>query len=164
MRKLELVLKRLGQIGLDYEEDEGMLTEEELEMGLAEGVGLEPLGESRLEREFNVSNDPARPTDSLRLIDGEGVFWDIIPMPDSSIGVQELEMQVVYPEEKFNRYDSWEAAEEALPGTWSVHQVLTSTKPPVEEGAIAAGKRAYYDVLRMYAAPVVYRCASCCRS
>jgi hypothetical protein len=63
--------------------------------------------------------------DRLRILDSSGNLYDVIMMPDGTIGVQELALKVEYG--SFHKFPTWEEAEESLP-PYSVEKAINANK------------------------------------
>jgi len=87
--------------------------------------GLE-IGERRnkLEHDFTVSN--LSYGDRLRITDPDGQMFDIMLMPDGSVGIQNLTLKLEYG--KITKYTTWEDANEAIPQDYDIQKAIVAKK------------------------------------
>jgi len=115
------------------------VSEEDLQRMIDEGVGLEPSSaEGNLARAFESAGSPQR----LRLIDPAGSLYDVFistQRADGSqlIGVQPLELKIVYPQ-TWDRFESWAEAEATLPNGWEVYESIGGQQ---QQQTASAGKK-----------------------
>ena len=61
--------------------------------------------------------------DRLRIIDDSGNLYDVIMMPDGTVGVQNLTLRIEYGQ--MTKYNTWEDADAALP-EYSMEQAIVA--------------------------------------
>lgn len=90
-------------------------------------TGLE-VGERRnkLEHDFTVSN--LSYGDRLRIVDPDGNMFDVMLMPDGSIGIQNLALKLEYG--RITKYTNWEDANAAIPQNYDVQKAIVANKIP----------------------------------
>lgn len=87
--------------------------------------GLE-MGERRnkLEHDFTVSN--LSYGDRLRITDPNGNMFDIMLMPDGTVGIQNLSLRLEYG--KITKYTTWEDANAVIPQDYDIQKAIVAKK------------------------------------
>lgn len=76
----------------------------------------------KLQHLFDAQNQPRR----MRIIDSDGQMYDIMLLQNGKIGVEKLDVVIVYntPSEFY----TWEEAEESLANDWDLYSPITASK------------------------------------
>jgi hypothetical protein len=85
----------------------------------SETESMSPSGRTRLEHDYLTNG--LEYGDRLRVVGDNGVTYDVILMPNNTIGVQEVKYTVDYSAPT-NAYRTWEEAEAAIPQGYSVNK------------------------------------------
>jgi len=98
------------------------IIEEELE-DIYSGLGIDER-RNKLEHDFTVSN--LSYGDRLRVTDPSGNMFDVMLMPDGTVGIQNLTLKLEYG--KITKYTTWEDANAAIPQDYDIQKAIVAKK------------------------------------
>jgi len=89
------------------------------------GLGVEER-RNKLEHDFTVSN--LSYGDRLRITDPSGNMFDVMLMPDGTIGIQNITLKIEYG--RTTKYTTWEDANAAIPQNYDIQKAIVAKKTP----------------------------------
>ena len=117
-----LAQQKTIQVPTDQLEKQPIIEEEQPE-DIYSGLGVDER-RNKLEHDFTVSN--LSYGDRLRIADPSGQMFDIMLMPDGTVGIQNLTLKLEYG--KITKYNTWEDANAAIPQNYDIQKAIIAKK------------------------------------
>lgn len=117
-----LAQQKTVQVPTDQLEKQPII-EEEPEGDIYSDIDIEQR-RNKLEHDFTVSN--LSYGDRLRITDPDGNMFDVMLMPDGTVGIQNLSLKLEYG--RITKYTTWEDANAAIPQDYDIQKAIVATK------------------------------------